>query len=473
MIFNSVEFAIFLPLVLAVWWAMRTHRSKLAVLLVASYIFYGWWDPRFLSLILISTIADFTLARRIAATDDDGLRRRLMATSVAINLGILGLFKYANFFIGSLDDAFGTIGIDGPSWTLKILLPVGISFYTFQTMSYTIDVYRRRIAPTDDLLTFSVYVSFFPQLVAGPIERAHHLLPQFQTARPPPNRVDVRASLVLVLQGLTKKVVIADGLAGVVQAGFDRPGRAGWVELTVATLAFALQIYGDFSGYTDIARGSARLFGIDLIPNFDAPYLSRNITEFWRRWHISLSNWLRDYLYIPLGGNRGTRLQTERNLLLTMLLGGLWHGASWTFVVWGGLHGLYLAAERLARELMGDRSWYSNVLFKLAMALLTYFLINITWVFFRAQSFDAAMTMLASMFALAAEPKAVLRWTEIVPAAIVVSGMVATHWMMRSSSLEAVAGKAPRWLIGAIWAFMLFMLVITQGSDSAFIYFQF
>jgi len=215
------------------------------------------------------------------------------------------------------------------------------------------------------------------------------------------------------------------------------------------------------------------MLGFALPNNFRFPYAAIGFSDFWRRWHISLSTWLRDYLYIPLGGNKKGRVRTYINLMITMLLGGLWHGASWTFVVWGGLHGLYLAAERLARELMGDRSWYANVLFKLAMALLTYFLINITWVFFRAQSFDAAMTMLASMFALAAEPKAVLRWSEIVPAAVVVSGMVATHWMMRSSSLEAVADKAPRWLIGAVWAFMLFMLVITQGSDSAFIYFQF
>ncbi|GJL93251.1 MBOAT family O-acyltransferase [Hyphococcus sp.] len=473
MLFNSLTFVVFLSVVVALHSAPLPWRVKKFNLLFASYLFYGAWNPPFVLLLMISTAVDWKAAQWIYRSTSTARRRLFLCLSLATNLGILGFFKYGDFALQNFISLAASIGVvyQAPEW--NIILPVGISFYTFQTMAYTLDVYLKRAAPTKSLLDFSIFVSFFPQLVAGPIVRPSQLIPQFaepKQATPP----QFYWGLALVTIGLFEKVVLADSfLAPAADGAFGAAAAIYPLDAWTGVLAFSGQIFFDFSGYSTTAIGCALMLGFALPNNFRFPYAAIGFSDFWRRWHISLSTWLRDYLYIPLGGNKKGRVRTYINLMITMLLGGLWHGASWTFVVWGGLHGLYLAAERLARELMGDRSWYSNVLFKLAMALLTYFLINITWVFFRAQSFDAAMTMLASMFALAAEPKAVLRWTEIVPAAIVVSGMVATHWMMRSSSLEAVAGKAPRWLIGAIWAFMLFMLVITQGSDSAFIYFQF
>ena len=345
MSFNSLQYAAFLPLVLLAYWHLQ-RRGQNLLLLAASYLFYSFWDWRFLGLLLLSTTVDYVTGRVLGRTDDHSHRRWVLAISIGTNLGILGFFKYFNFFIDSAERMLQRAGIEVSPPLLQILLPVGISFYTFHGMSYTIDLYRRHIEPAKSFIDFAAFVSFFPQLVAGPIGRADFQLPQFARARQCPDAERVVGSLALVLLGLFKKVAIADAVAPIASTIFAEPSLYSWPVLLIGAYAFALQIYGDFSGYTDMARGSARLLGFELPPNFEQPYLSRNITEFWRTWHISLSSWLRDYLYVPLGGNRGSAIGTYRNLFLVMLIGGLWHGAAWTFVVWGALHGVALAAHK-------------------------------------------------------------------------------------------------------------------------------
>lgn len=400
MIFNSTAFAIFFVLFLILYWFGARPRNRNVLVLVGSYVFYGWWDWRFLGLLAISTIADFTVASRLHRSDSLSVRRCWLWVSMAVNLGILGFFKYFNFFVDGFASMTAALGLGEPQLALRIVLPVGISFYTFQTMSYTFDVYRGRIEPCRSFITFATYVAYFPQLVAGPIERAQRLLPilENQTGREFPKGEQLGHALSLILVGLVKKVVIADGVAVIVTDVFAEPGGQSSVAVWTAILAFSIQIYGDFSGYTDIARGVSALLDIDLMVNFREPYLSRNITEFWRRWHISLSDWLRDYLYISLGGNRGGVFRTVRNLMLTMLLGGLWHGASWNFVVWGGLHGLMLVAHRVLRG--GSVKGTEPALRDLPSVLATFVVVSLTWVFFRAESFGQARTVLAGAIKL-------------------------------------------------------------------------
>jgi len=327
MTFNSFQFFVFLPVVLGTYWLLRRRHHQNLLLLVASYVFYGWWDYRFLSLLAISTVADFAIAQAMNRTESDRIRRRWLFASLGVNLGILGFFKYFNFFVDSAVSVLNSLGLSAHAPTLSIVLPVGISFYSFQTLSYAFDVYRRRLPAERNIITFGLYVAFFPQLVAGPIERAQRLLPQFQAERHRPSPMEVWSGSWLILIGLFKKIVLADGLAMVVQDRFTDPTGHGALSLLLGVYAFSIQIYGDFSGYSSIARGTSRLFGIELMRNFEQPYLSTNITQFWRTWHISLSTWLMDYLYIPLGGSQRGRRRTYINLMLTMLLGGLWHGA--------------------------------------------------------------------------------------------------------------------------------------------------
>ncbi|HEU5083312.1 MAG TPA: MBOAT family protein [Acidimicrobiales bacterium] len=471
MTFNSIEYFVFLPLVLALYWSLP-HRGRIWLLFVASYVFYGWWDPRFLLLIAASTVIDQAVARRIHGTEDERRRRRLLCASLVANLGILGAFKYAGFFVDSANQAFERLGLGALSErSLAIVLPVGISFYTFQTMSYTIDVYRRRMAPADDLLTFAVYVSFFPQLVAGPIERATHLLPQFERPAPRPTAADVRSGGVLILQGIFKKVVIADALAPTVEAAFGRPGQAGAITLLVGVYAFALQIYGDFSGYTDVARGSSRLLGIELMRNFEQPYLSRRITEFWRRWHISLSTWLRDYLYVPLGGNRGGTWRTARNLMLTMLLGGLWHGAAWTFVAWGAIHGLLLAVERPFRQRPSadpDRpfAWRD-----LPAIIGTFHLVCLAWVFFRATSFANAWDVLAGIATFRGGP---VDTGALALLALTGAAVIAMDLAQRRTGDHAVVLRLPAVPRGVVYGTAaVAVFVFSGGTPVPFLYFQF
>ena len=347
MFFNSYTFALFCPLVLLLYWKLG-HRGQNRLLVVASYVFYGAWDPRFLLLMWFTTGVDYFVGRGLGRISEQRSRRRLLTTSIVVNLGVLGVFKYFNFFVDSGTSLLNGLGLGANPPVLQILLPVGISFYTFHGISYTVDVYRRLVPPVRDPVVFAAFVAYFPQLVAGPIGRAEVQLPQFLHPRTRPDRNTVWSALTTILVGFIKKIAIADALAPFVNETFADIGSKGAITLVLAAVAFSLQIYGDFSGYTDIARGVSQLFGISLLENFRQPYFSASITEFWQRWHISLSTWLRDYLYIPLGGSRGSSVVTYRNLMLTMLIGGLWHGAAWTFVVWGALHGVYLVVERAA-----------------------------------------------------------------------------------------------------------------------------
>jgi len=353
--FNSWIFPLFFAACYAVYLALgaRRYRVQNAWLLGASYLFYGYWNWKFLALLALSTAVDFHIGRALARTDDERRRKRLVTASVLVNLGVLGFFKYFNFFLESTASLLREMGLEASPQTLQILLPVGISFYTFQTLSYTIDVYRRRMEPTDDLLGFALFVSFFPQLVAGPIERAVRLLPQIQAPRVI-NAERAQAGVWLVAWGYFKKTVVADQAQVVAAPLFaaDASTLSG-LEPFTAVLAFTIHIYCDFSGYSDIARGLAKLMGFEFMLNFKLPYFATGPSDFWSRWHVSLSTWLRDYLYIPLGGNRATRFGTYRNMFLVMALGGLWHGAAWPYVLWGSYHGVLLVLERAWIDLRG------------------------------------------------------------------------------------------------------------------------
>jgi alginate O-acetyltransferase complex protein AlgI len=343
-LFNSLLFFAFLAIVLPLYFSLK-GRGQVLLCLIASYVFYGAWDWRFLGLIALSTIVDYCVALKLEASEAPAVRKRLLILSLALNLGLLGVFKYYNFFIGSFRDLLTSLGFSPGELTLEIILPVGISFYTFQTLSYTIDVYRREIRAERSLLRFATFVAFFPQLVAGPIVRASDFLPQLYVTHRF-HRVRALGGAAQMALGFFKKIVVADSAALVVETVFTEPSVHTSIGLIVGVVFYAFQIYGDFAGYSDIAIGLARVMGFKFPPNFRQPYVSQSFSEFWTRWHISLSSWLRDYLYIPLGGNRHGTLATYRNLMITMLLGGLWHGAEWKFVIWGGLHGAYLILQR-------------------------------------------------------------------------------------------------------------------------------
>jgi alginate O-acetyltransferase complex protein AlgI len=353
------------------------------------------------------------------------------------------------------------------------VLPVGISFYTFQTMAYTLDVYLKRAAPAKSFLDFALFVTFFPQLVAGPIVRPTTLIPQFRLPRVA-TMAQLKWGLALMTIGLFNKIVIADGLlAGAADDVFGAKEILHPLDAWLGTLAFSGQIFCDFAGYSTTAIGVALCLGFSLPDNFRFPYAAIGFSDFWRRWHISLSTWLRDYLYIPLGGNRKGNLRTYANLMTTMLLGGLWHGAAWTFVVWGGLHGAYLAAERWLRGRFGGGALWQTWGARLVLALVTYFLVNLTWVFFRAQDFATAWRMIDTMLTLDFDGEKVLVYDQIVPVVAIIAAMLAIHWFMRGRRLDEVVGAMPRWLVGAAWGAMLWAIVATQGGSDAFIYFQF
>lgn len=473
MLFNSLTFVAFFALVLALHNAPLPWRVKKTNLLIASYLFYAAWNPPFVVLLWISTVVDWHVAKRLFAATSTRRRRILLAISVLVNLGLLGYFKYGGFLLDNWTTLVSTFGLTWTAPTWDIVLPVGISFYTFQTMAYSLDVYLRRAEPADSLLDFALFVTFFPQLVAGPIVRPTQLIPQF--AEP------VRASrdqllwgLGLMTLGLFEKIVIADGaLAYAADEVFGADGAVAFTDAWLGTLAFAGQIFSDFAGYSTVAIGVALCLGFSLPDNFRFPYAAIGFSDFWRRWHISLSTWLRDYLYIPLGGNRKGPRRTYINLMVTMLLGGLWHGAAWTFVVWGGLHGIYLAAERFLRERFGGAEIAKTWGFRLGLGLLTYFLVNLTWVFFRAQDFPTAWRLVRSMLLLEPGGELVLASFDVILVSVITVGMLVVHWTMRNRRLEQVVDHTPWWLTAAVWAGMLFLIIITQGSGDAFIYFQF
>ena len=398
MLFNSIEFFIFLPIVFTLFWSIQSYslRAGNCILLGASYLFYGWWDWRFLSLIAISSLADFLIGQGIASIQTERTRRGLLFASLLVNLGILGFFKYFNFFIDSLVSLHPYIEEQIGYNTLNVILPVGISFYTFQTLSYTIDVYRGKISACKDPLAFFTFVAFFPQLVAGPIERASHLLPQFQKK----SKFDTDwafSGIQLIVWGFFKKVVIADNCAVLVDPIFTDYASQSSISLVLGAILFGIQIYCDFSGYSDIAIGTARLLGFDLMTNFRFPYLSSNIAEFWRRWHISLSTWFRDYVYIPLGGSRGSRLKITQNVIIVFMVSGLWHGANWTFVFWGLIHAILFLPLILLGSNKNNGS-QNRVIIRILKSLGTFSVVCLAWIFFRAESLPVAVEYIQFIF---------------------------------------------------------------------------
>jgi alginate O-acetyltransferase complex protein AlgI len=403
MIFNSLPFLVFIIIVLPVFYLLKGNL-RLFFVLIASYIFYGWWDWRFLGLLMFSTIMDYTLAKNIDKENNQLKRKWLLRISLIVNLGMLGFFKYFNFFIGSFNDIMTQIGLPSSSKALHIILPIGISFYTFQSLSYTLDVYYKKIQAEKSLLKFASFIALFPQLVAGPIVRAFDFLPQMEDNNRGPLKTDLLHGLDQIFTGYIKKVVIADSLAPVVDGAFASPVDFSSINLIVGIIFYSFQIYCDFSGYSDIATGLARMMGYRFPVNFNIPYISASFSEFWTRWHISLSSWLRDYLYIPLGGNRKGKFNTYRNLMVTMLLGGLWHGANWTFIFWGFLHGGYQVTQKFLEEgfkklnLFPEKA-FSKIAFKLTTIIVVYIGVCYAWIFFRAPDFATASLYIKGILA--------------------------------------------------------------------------
>ena len=483
MLFNSIDFAIFLPIVFALYWFFTNRNLKLQNLLIvlASYVFYGWWDWRFLSLILFSTVVDYSVGLGLLKESRLSRRKLLLWTSILVNLGFLGFFKYYNFFLDNFITAFSFFGTPIKANTLNIILPVGISFYTFQTLSYTIDVYRRKLEPTKDFIAFAAFVSFFPQLVAGPIERATHLLPQFFQKR----HFDYSKAvdgMRQILWGLFKKMVIADNCAQYANDIFNHSDAYSGSTLVLGALFFSFQIYGDFSGYSDIAIGTSRLFGFDLKKNFNFPYFSRDIAEFWRRWHISLSTWFRDYLYIPLGGSHGGLLQKIRNTFIIFIVSGFWHGANWTFIFWGALNALYFLPLLLTKnnrrnlDVVAQGKMFPN-LKELMQILLTFSLTVFAWIFFRAENLGHALSYIAEIFSssifIAPDFKGV---SKIVPMVILLIFFIILEWRGREGEF-AISNMGLKWNRLSRWSFYSFLVFLIamfmQTEESPFIYFQF
>ncbi len=471
MLFNSWIFFFFLLLVLPVYYCL-SRRAQNVWLLAASYIFYGWWDWRFLGLIFISTLVDYVCGLLIDRQPDKPRQRKYVWISCATNLGILGVFKYYDFFVHSMVNLLSQIGFHPNLPFLEVILPVGISFYTFQTLSYTIDIYRGKLKPCRDFLDFSLFVAFYPQLVAGPIERARHLIPQIQTTRIV-NSQDFPEGCHLILLGLFKKVAIADTIAPQVDLIFTDPSTQSTSALIGGVYLFAIQIYGDFSGYSDIARGLSKLHGFDLMENFNQPYFARSITEFWRRWHISLSTWLRDYLYIPLGGNRCGKRRMYLNLMITMVLGGLWHGASWRFVAWGGLHGIFLAVHKM---MLGHRteketeSFSARPFINMMKIIAVFHLVCLTWIYFRASSFSSALVYIQSIFTNLNSFSLLDLRLPLLAIATVCAIDIPCY---RAQSHTALM-QFPAWIRVIIYVLMTMGIMLLGGTrDVPFIYFQF
>jgi alginate O-acetyltransferase complex protein AlgI len=471
MVFNSLSFVVFFALVLVLHAMPFSWTTKKRNLLIASYLFYAAWNPPFIVLLWISTVVDWWAANRIAEASNPLRRRSWMLVSLIANLGMLGWFKYGKFFLSNFQALVATVGIDYQPPQFDIVLPVGISFYTFATMSYTLDVYLRRAQPTRSLLDFGLFVTFFPHLVAGPIMRPTELVPQFAEPRRATGE-QLRFGLALMTLGLFEKVVLADGfLAGPAEQVFDGKLVPGALDAWIGTLAFSGQIFCDFAGYSTTAIGAALCLGFKMPDNFRFPYAAVGFSDFWRRWHITLSSWLRDYLYIPLGGNRAGPVRMYFALMATMLIGGLWHGANWTFVVWGGLHGFYLAVERGLRARFGG--YRPGPIVFLLLGLLTYALINLTWVFFRAKNFDKAWSVLGGMLGQAVQPVPILAGVHLLAVSVIVGALLVTHWLMRERTVESLVGRTSPIVLTLVWAAMAFAIVIEQGSGNAFIYFQF
>ena len=480
MLFNSLDFAVFLPIVFVLYWFVTKHNLKLqnALIVAASYVFYGWWDWRFLSLIIFSTFLDYSIGRRLKNEENQKIRKTLLWTSIIVNLGFLGVFKYYNFFLDNFIAAFSFFGQDIQPNSLNIILPVGISFYTFQTLSYTIDVYKKKLEPTEDLVAFSAFVCFFPQLVAGPIERATNLLPQFYKKRTfeYDKAVD---GMRQILWGLFKKVVIADNCAEYANLIFNNYQDYNGSTLLLGAIFFTFQIYGDFSGYSDIAIGTSRLFGFNLMQNFATPYFSRDIAEFWRRWHISLSTWFRDYLYIPLGGSRGGTWMKVRNTFIIFLVSGFWHGANWTFIVWGGLNALYflplllLKRNRTNLGVVAEGRMLPSLREFWQMGT-TFLLTVLAWVFFRAENISHATSFLQKVFSITIIKSPYYPGIGLTKYTLIfILILVIVEWINRGKSHSLMTLPKNKIVRYSIYYILVISIILNSGSEQQFIYFQF
>lgn len=480
MVFNSYTFIAFLAVILVLHNLPFSWKTKKVNLLLASYIFYAAWNPPFILLLWLSTVVDFFVGRALYTQEDPTKKKMLLIVSLIGNLGMLCFFKYGTFFLENFVAFTNAIGIDFHPAEPNIILPAGISFYTFTTLCYTIDMYRKESKPVKSMLDFSLFVTFFPHLVAGPIVRPPQLVPQFENPHAATQKQMLDGLLLLSL-GLFMKVVLADGmLAGSADAVFNSTDMLTALDAWSGVFAFSGQIFFDFAGYSTCAIGVALCLGFVLPQNFNYPYAAIGFSDFWKRWHITLSAWLRDYLYIPLGGNRNGVRRMYFALMLTMLLGGLWHGANWTFVVWGGLHGLYLWVEKFVKDGRAANATEEDVVanmpsqwVRFLYALLTFMLINITWVFFRSGTFAKAWQMLESMFGMATEGKALLTSIALLKIVIVIPAMVMAHWLMRDKKVLDVAYQVSWWKLGLVWSAMILLLIWAQESSSSFIYFQF
>lgn len=479
MLFNSVDFAYFLPIVFLLYWFVTQNHLKLqnALIVVASYFFYGWWDSRFLFLIAFSSLLDYTIGIALSKTDQQKRRKQLLYLSLVLNLGLLGFFKYYNFFIENFKTAFTFFGQEINASSLHIILPVGISFYTFQTLSYTIDVYRKKLEPARDLISFLAFVSFFPQLVAGPIERATNLLPQFYTKRKFEYNNAVNG-LRQILWGFFKKIVIADGCAEYANLIFNNSDNYSGSTLVIGALFFTFQIYGDFSGYSDIAIGTSRLFGFNLMQNFSFPYFSRNIAEFWRRWHISLSTWFRDYLYIPLGGSKGSIWFKIRNTFIIFLVSGFWHGANWTFIIWGFLNALYFLPLLVAKknrnhlDIVAENKVLPSIKELLSITF-TFGLTVFAWIFFRANSVSHAFSYIKNMFSKTLVQIPAIRPLNLL---LLLLFFIIVEWFGREQqyAIEKLGTSKKRFVRWGFYIFILTLIFIfSSAKEQQFIYFQF
>jgi D-alanyl-lipoteichoic acid acyltransferase DltB (MBOAT superfamily) len=452
-------------------------KVKKINLLLASYVFYAAWNPPFILLLWLSTVIDFYVGRALYTQENPYKKKMLLVLSLIGNLGMLVFFKYGTFLLENFVTLSNAIGFDFHPASPSIILPAGISFYTFTTLCYTIDMYKKESKPVKSMLDFSLFVTFFPHLVAGPIVRPPQLVPQFESPRTA-SRKQMMDGLLLLSLGLFMKVVLADSmLSATADSVFDSHDFLPALDAWIGVFAFSGQIFLDFAGYSTCAIGVALCLGFVLPQNFNYPYAAIGFSDFWKRWHITLSSWLRDYLYIPLGGSRNGKIRTYFALMATMLLGGLWHGANWTFVVWGGLHGLYLWAEKFLRDRKSAESYevamHNNHWSGFFYAFLTFMLVNITWVFFRSDSFGKAWQMLESMFGIATDGKPLLTTLAIMKVAIIIPFIVLFHWFMRNTKVLDVAHKLSWWSLGVIWSILILFLIWAQESGSSFIYFQF
>lgn len=479
MLFNTVSYAIFLPVIFFLYWFVaKKQKPQNILLLVASYFFYACWDWRFLFLLIFSTLLDYFTAIKMSEASHKRRKQFWFWLSIGVNLGFLGVFKYYNFFVASFADMLSQMGFQANPWTLQVILPVGISFYTFHGLSYVIDVYKSRIKAERNFVDYSVFVSFFPLLVAGPIERATHLLPQIQQPRVF-DRTKAVDGMKQILWGLFKKMVIADQCAGYVNTVFDAPSHYGGSSLAMAAVLFAFQIYGDFSGYSDIALGTAKLFGIDLLRNFAYPYFSRDIAEFWRRWHISLSSWFRDYLYVPLGGSRGGTWMKVRNTFIIFIVSGFWHGANWTFIAWGLLNAIYFLpllltnSNRAHLEIAAQGKIFPSLKEFLSIVA-TFALTVFAWIFFRANTISEAFVYIGGMFS-----SSLFSMPEVFPKPLLLMIVIflIIEWLGRNHQY-AIATTAVRQPAAVRWSFYYAVIAAIylfglHDSKLEFIYFQF